>query len=388
MKTYKIISLLFISLFSIQSNTIGQNNSEDDDGIWTGTVTFLEKQTGKEIIISEWRMDAKISNNITAVIHSFTFKSTNGTTSDCKTEDKGELEVDIDYETGKYSIKVPMPGCYGKTISNGSTSDFSKTDETAIMINDQPLKDPNILEGILTEKTGGGDNENGTTTTYKWRLERKNKINIPVSQNNNKAKSSNTGTPKKETWTGTVTWIKTSGGIGKLVNDNNGHQEVHQYDNYFAYHTKADFINSKGTVSRADSSRKWEKDSLFYSNPNIYTTTESTEKIIRNGTGEFNLEVEFSEDKKTYWISFFGPICTEYYSFERNDQILGHSKDSSAKEDGGIQITLPAGFAGYPLGINPNLLIGKFEEIIPANPDDPTHAEIITRAKWELKKVK
>ena len=88
-------------------------------------------------------------------------------------------------------------------------------------------------------------------------------------------------------WIGTVTRIKTSGGKGKLVTYNNGHEEVHRYDVYFSYHTDANFINSKGTVSRADTSTKWEKDSLFYSNPDVYTITETTEKINRNGKGGF-----------------------------------------------------------------------------------------------------
>ncbi|MGH2647078.1 MAG: hypothetical protein ACRDE8_05895, partial [Ginsengibacter sp.] len=189
-------------------------------------------------------------------------------------------------------------------------------------------------------------------------------------------------------WTGTVTWIKTSKGKAKIVSYNNGHEEVHRWDNYFAYHTDVNFINSKGIVSRSDTSRKWAKDSLFYSNPDVYTIDETTEKIYRNKKGSFDLDVEFSDDKKTYWISFFGPICPEFFSFERNSTILGHSYDSSTREDGGIQITLPAGVTGHSVGINPNVLSGTFEEIIPANPNDPSGAEIITRARWELKKVK
>src|SRR5436190_13199514 len=106
MKMYKIISILFTSFCFIQT-IIGQNNTNiDEDGIWTGTVSFLEKQTGKEIIISEWRMDAKITNNQAATVYSFKFKDAANNTTDCKVEDKAELEAGIDYDAGKYSITV------------------------------------------------------------------------------------------------------------------------------------------------------------------------------------------------------------------------------------------------------------------------------------------
>jgi hypothetical protein len=75
-------------------------------------------------------------------------------------------------------------------------------------------------------------------------------------------------------------------------------------------------------------------------------------------------------------------------SFERRNNNHGNSYDSSTKADAGIQLTLPASFSGHPVGTNPNILSGIFEEIIPANPNDPGAEVIITRAKWELKKAK
>lgn len=191
-------------------------------------------------------------------------------------------------------------------------------------------------------------------------------------------------TRSADKWTGTVNWIKTSNGKGRKSQSNSGHEEVFRWENYMAYHTDVNFISSKGTVFRSDTATKWEKDSLFFANPDTYMIEERNTKTYRKGKGNFDLEVEFSEDKKTYWISFFGPICSEFYSFERRNSIYGNSYDSSTKDDAGIQITLPARSAGYPVGINPNILSGTFEEIIPPNPNDLAGQEIITRAKWEL----
>ena len=388
MKKNKHIGLLYIFLLFIQTMSFAQ---QDDDGIWSGTVTFLEKQTGKEIVISEWRMEAKITNNKALAIHSFKFKDQNNNTSDCRNTEETELELGIDYETMKYSISVSMPGCYGKQINNGETIDFAKTDETAIVINDQPLKDVNVLEGTITERNGSGENEVASVTTYTWRLIRANKKKQPVSspQNNNKPNPAITQPFKKERWSGTVTWMKTSRGKARVVSYDHGFENVHRWDNYMAYHTHVNFVNSKGIVYRVDTATKWEKDSSIFIHPqNKYMIEETTTKIYRKGKGDFDLDVEFSDDKKTYWISFFGPICPEFHFFERRNNIHGNSSDSSILNDAGIQLTLPASFTGHPVGANPNILSGTFEEIIPANPTDPGGEAIITRARWELKKVK
>jgi len=390
MKNYKFLLVVLIPCMFMQSSFINKKTVQEDDSIWTGTVTFLEKQTGKEIVISEWKMEAKIVNNKGTAIHSFHFKAQDGTISDCKNEEETELSVGIDEEEKKYSIEVPMPGCYGKQTAGGTTSDFAKTDETAISINDQPLKDPNVLSGTITERSGSEENGSLTTTTYTWHLVRVNKKVQPKSQNNNnQPQSSNIGSVKKETWSGTVTWIKTSAGKARTTSTDHGFENVFRWDNYMAYHTNVNFINSKGTVYRADTATKWEKDSVIFIHPqNKYMIEERMTKIYRKGKGDFELEVEFSEDKKTYWISFFGPICPEFLSFERKNNIHGNTFDSSTKSDAGIQLTLPAAFKGHPVGADPNILIGTFEEIIPPNPTDPASQAIITRAKWELRKTK
>src|SRR6185503_5646421 len=105
MKKYKLLWVLFIPFFFIQSRSINTIDLMEDESIWTGTVTFLEKQTGKEIVISEWKMEAKIVNNKGTAVHSFHFKSVDGSITDCKNEEQTELSVGIDEEEKKYSIE-------------------------------------------------------------------------------------------------------------------------------------------------------------------------------------------------------------------------------------------------------------------------------------------
>jgi len=418
MKKYRLLLLLPISFFFIQNSFVQKNIIEEEDEVWSGTVSFVQKQTGSMIVTSEWKMEAIITSNKANAIHSFHSKLINGDISDCKTASKTELSVGIDYNEKMYSIQVSMPGCYGKQTSGDRTVDFAQSDETAIRINDQPLKDPNVLEGTLTEKEGTEESGGITTTSYTWHLERIGKKYQPPSEKNSKPKPGITGkvsTPpsgkinkngqprpgktdtipvimgslKKELWSGTVTWTKTSSGKAKVVSYDHGFENVFRWDHYMSYHTDVNFIKSKGTVSRADTVTKWEKDSTIFIHPqNIYMIEERNTKIYRKGKGDFDLDVEFSEDKKTYWISFFGPICPEFHFFEKRNNIHGTSSDTSTLHDAGFQTTLPADFNGYPIGANPDILSGTFQEIIPANPDDPAHEVIITRARWELKKVK
>ena len=390
MKRYRFLLVLFIPFLFTQSSFIDKKVLQEDDGIWTGTVSFVQKQTGKEIVTSEWKMEAKIVNNKGIAVHSFHFKSQDGSVSDCKNEEETELSAGIDEEEKKYSIEVPMPGCYGKRTAGGTTSDFAQTDETAITINDQPLKDPNVLLGTIQEKSGNEENRNVTITTYSWHLVRVNKkVQSKSQNNNNKPRTSNVGQIKKETWSGTVTWIKTSSGAARTTSTDHGFENVFRWINYMAYHTDVNFINSQGTVARTDTVRKWEKDSVIFIHPqNKYMIEERMTRIYRKCKGEFELQVEFSEDRKTYWISFFGPICTEHLFFEKKNNIHGNTSDSSTLNDAGFQVTLPADAKGYPVGNNSNILAGKFEEIIPPNPNDPASQAIITRAKWELKKIR
>lgn len=381
----KILPLLFLLILSVcllyGFRKINKADSDDEE-IWSGTVSFIVKQTGTDIIISEWKMEAIITSNKAKAIHSFHSEKANKEISDCKNTAETELSVGIDYDANKYSIEVPMPGCYGKQTLNGNTVDFAQSDETAIRIDDQPLKNPNILEGTIKE------NDGEMITTYTWHLERVNKINKKVTTKNNNPTPPVTGPFKKDLWSGTVIWSKFSTGKARVVSYDHGFENAFSWDHYLSFHTDVNFIKSKGTVYRADTVTKWEKDSTIFIHPqNKYMIEERTTKIYKKNKGEFDLEIEFSEDRKTYWITFFGPICREHQFFEKRNNIHGNTSDTSSRDDAGFQVTLPANAAGYPVGNNPNILSGTFKEIIPPNPDDPAHEAIITTAKWELKRA-
>lgn len=186
-------------------------------------------------------------------------------------------------------------------------------------------------------------------------------------------------------WSGTVTWLKTSKGNATVRNNNNGHEEVSKWEHFFAYHIAVKFINDKGIVVRNDTATKWGKDSLFFSNPDVYMLEETTTKIYCSGKDTFILDVEFSEDNKTYWISFYTPTCQEVLSSQKVNNILGTSSNSSTADHEGIQINLPANFIGHPVGKNPKILSGSFQEVVPPNPADPSSAEIITKGSWNLR---
>lgn len=104
-------------------------------------------------------MDATINDNNCHVIHSYRWENTHGDTVACRSEEDTELEVAIEQEQAKYFISVRVPGCSGVS------------DETAIVINDQPLDDPDILKGQLVLRDGPDANGDESKTTYTWNLE-------------------------------------------------------------------------------------------------------------------------------------------------------------------------------------------------------------------------
>lgn len=192
----------------------------------------------------------------------------------------------------------------------------------------------------------------------------------------------------EDKWSGKVSWIKTSKTKGRRVWDNHGKEEAYRWDFFFKYRLDVNFVNSKGTVVRADVTTNWEKDSTVFSAPdNLYRIVETTKNLDCNGKEVLDLEVEFSDDKKSYWISFFTPACPEHFSYRVISNIDPPINSNNTSEHPGIQINLPANFTGQPVGSNPNALSGKWEETIPA-PNDPGGGEIITRATWDLKRNK
>ena len=169
MRNYKVTILWLSVSFFILGNT-SDVAIFTNAGKWSGTVSFFEKRIGSEAFISEWHMDATITNDTGTVIHTSKYSDSHGSGS-CRNQGKTELEVGIDDEKNTYSINVNVPGCNGTQTRDGVDSPYPITDETAITINDQPLSNRNILSG-RTSKT---DLLSGLeiTTIYTWHLTRR-----------------------------------------------------------------------------------------------------------------------------------------------------------------------------------------------------------------------
>ena len=189
-----------------------------------------------------------------------------------------------------------------------------------------------------------------------------------------------------DNWSGKVSWTKTSASKGKKKWDDHGHENVHRWDFSFEFRIDVSFKNGKGTIVRADYTSRSETDSIIFIHPeNKYMIESKTTMISCNGQEVSDLTVEFSEDKKHYWISFYTPTCTERLSYEVRNNIHGNTSNSSVNDHQGGQITLPANSTGQPVGNNPSALSGTFEETIPA-PNDEGGGEIITKATWSFTK--
>ena len=138
-------------------------------GKWSGKVSFYETLTGGSVTY-EWRMDATITNDTGTVIHSFNSLSKEGCTEDCSTGGPTELELDIDMETKEYGIRVPVQSCSGTSLCKGYTRKFVHTDETAILIEGQPVKSENSVSGTTTETYSAKGST--TITKYSWSLKK------------------------------------------------------------------------------------------------------------------------------------------------------------------------------------------------------------------------
>jgi hypothetical protein len=176
MYKYTPVLLLFIPLLrNIHAFRERKNEIHLEDK-WTGTVSFFEKKSGGEIGISEWKMEATITNGTGTAVHTSMTRSPYGDHSFCRTSAKTELDLGIDDEAGEYSINVPVPGCYGTVTDRyGKTDSMAVTDETAIIIDHQKLpKNRSVLSGM--KKTIDGPDAGGVTTvtTYEWNLKKTN----------------------------------------------------------------------------------------------------------------------------------------------------------------------------------------------------------------------
>jgi len=192
--------------------------------------------------------------------------------------------------------------------------------------------------------------------------------------------------PSADKWSGKVSWIKTSKSKGKRT-ENNG-LDLYRWDHFFEYRIDVTFKDSKGTVVRADITTNWDKDSIVFTKPDQpYLIEVETRTINCNGQQASDLEVKFDGDRKNYWISFYTPTCVEKMIYEKTSNMFTPVSNTTNMNHEGIQINLPTNLTGEPVGKTPNLLSGKWEEIIPS-PNDPGGGEIITKGIWDLTKTK
>ena len=203
----------------------------------------------------------------------------------------------------------------------------------------------------------------------------------------NKNKQKKIAQPKvRDNWSGTVTWSKTSISRGIKTWDDHGKENSGEWDFFFEFKVIATFVNGKGTVVRTEVTTKKEKQKvIFVHKDDKYMIEEKTTKITCGGNEVLELSVEYSEDRKYYWISFFTPDCVGENIYDVTNNITGDVHQRTASEQQGGQITLPADFKGHLVGNDPNVLSGSFLETIPG-PPDAGGGDIVTSATWSLTK--
>ena len=179
----------------------------------------------------------------------------------------------------------------------------------------------------------------------------------------------------EDKWSGTVTWTQT------YINKGKDKQGVYQkdWDHYNIFRIKANFVNNKGTVIRADTTNRLEWDSTDMGHGN-YNTEERTTRIYCNGKDNLELSVEFQDDGKSYWISFYTPDCPEITISRRRSNILPPVDQTTTTDNPGTQINIP----DQKTGNNPNELKGRIDEHIP--PSGPGGGDTYTTITWNLKK--
>ena len=163
-----IVPLILFSGFS------GKQENVNDK--WSGTVTFLETDSGPDIILSEWKMAGNFTNSLGPVIHSSKFHFKDGVGEikrECSTTSECRLDINIDQAKQVYTIMVlGVRDCIGFGIEDGVKKEYSVPGaDTAILISDQPLGvKKNMLSGTITLKDGPYAGGVMQTHNYKWNL--------------------------------------------------------------------------------------------------------------------------------------------------------------------------------------------------------------------------
>lgn len=170
-KLNSYLLLVILLTFSSSAFIQKQSNERKSEEVWSGTVSFLEKRTGREIVTSEWTMFASFNASHGTANQNKKDRMRNGAKGDCYGEGSSELDVGIDDETNTYGITAYIPSCTGTSVTAAGTVSAAAQDETAIVINDQPLpENTNSLSGTLTIDEGPFPDGSAASTIYKWNL--------------------------------------------------------------------------------------------------------------------------------------------------------------------------------------------------------------------------
>ncbi len=175
MKHYTGIMVLFAAIFFIAGSSKQKNPAlfaiEDK---WSGTMSFLEKNSGPGIVIIERRIDASFTNNVGTASHKMKRELVEGDKLECNGEAKSELEVGFDEEKNTYSILAYVPACKGLAISAAGREWETSEEETGIQVDNQPIGiNRNNLSGSLILKDSFPDGGRAITT-YTWNLRKRN----------------------------------------------------------------------------------------------------------------------------------------------------------------------------------------------------------------------
>jgi hypothetical protein len=171
----KFCLMLFLTLQFLLSGYTGLPKTRLDEK-WDGTVSFVESETGPDIIISEWKMTGSFKNSSGQVLHSFHYQYKDGVgeiKKDCSSTSESRVQIDIDESANTYTLMVlGVQDCSGTEVKYGVKKNFSMPGgDTAIWISKQPLgNNRNTLSGTITLKNGPLARGMMQTHVYKWNL--------------------------------------------------------------------------------------------------------------------------------------------------------------------------------------------------------------------------
>jgi RHS repeat-associated protein len=159
--------------FSITlANTFAQKK-ENVDGVWSGTVSVVEKFNDQYLGDYERHVNLKITNNEVTGTHTNVGKTMLGGVTNCSGTGKGELVLlSVRSFNNTYGFNIIIPKCEGEDAGTGMPD---------IGIGDQKLTSPTVLSG--TESIVKNPGEITLTSTYSrtttWRLVRTSRIDEP-----------------------------------------------------------------------------------------------------------------------------------------------------------------------------------------------------------------